>query len=56
MKQVIYKEIITIDGREYTVANCDYSESIYELLKDNVLEDDNQEIVNHIVDDIVNSQ
>ena len=56
MKQVIYKEIISIDGREYTVSNCDYSESIHELINDNILEDDNQEIVNHIVDDIVNSQ
>ena len=55
MKQVIYKEIISTDGREYTVSNCDYSESIYELINDNILEDDNQEIVNHIVDDIVNS-
>lgn len=55
MKQIIYKEIISIDSREYTVSTCDYSQSIYELIKDNVLEDDNQEIVNHIVDDIVNS-
>lgn len=56
VKQVIYKEIIIVDGREYTVSTCDYSQSIHELIKDNVLEDDNQEIVNHIVDDIVNLQ
>ena len=56
MKQVIYKEIIVIDGREYTVSSCDYSESVNELIYDNILEDDNQDIVNHIVDDITNSQ
>ena len=56
MKQVIYKEIIVIDDREYTVSNCDYSESVNELIYDNILEDDNQDIVNHIVDDITNSQ
>jgi hypothetical protein len=56
MKQIIYKEIISIDDREYTVTTCDYSESINELINDNVLSDDNQDIVNHIIDDIVNEQ
>ena len=56
IKQVTYKEIICIDDCEYTVSTCDYSESIHQLIQDEVLEDDNQEIVNHIVDDIVNSQ
>ena len=56
MKQVIYKEVIEIDGRKYTVTTCDYSDSINELIKDQILSDDNQHIVNHIVDDIVNSQ
>lgn len=56
MKQVIYREVISIDGRDYTVSNCDYSESIAELITDEILADDNQEIINHIVDDITNSQ
>jgi len=56
MKQVIYREVISIDGRDYTVSSCDYSKSIAELITDEILEDDNQEIINHIVDDIVNSQ
>lgn len=56
MKQIIYKEIISIDDREYTVTICDYSESINELINDNVLSDDNQDIVNHIIDDIINEQ
>lgn len=56
MKQVIYREVISIDSRDYTVSSCDYSKSIAELITDEILEDDNQEIINHIVDDIVNSQ
>jgi hypothetical protein len=55
-KQIIYKEVIEIDGREYTVTTCDYSDSINELIQDQMIENDNQEIINHIVDDIVNSQ
>lgn len=55
MKTVIYREVVTIDGRDYTVSTCDYSESIAGLIADSVIEDDNQEIINHIVDDIVNS-
>lgn len=56
MKQVIYLEVISIDGKDYTVSSCDYSESIADLIADEILEDDNQEIINHIVDDITNSQ
>jgi hypothetical protein len=55
-KQIIYKEIIQINGREYTVTTCDYSDSVNELIQNQIIENDNQEIINHIVDDIVNSQ
>lgn len=51
MKQVLYRHVISIDGCEYTVHNCDYSESIKELIQDKLLEDNNQEIINHIIDD-----
>ena len=50
----VEKEIVEIDGERYTVSCCDYSESISELIKDGVLYGNNQEIVNHIVDDITN--
>jgi hypothetical protein len=56
MKQVIYKEVIEIDGVEYTVHNCDYSETIRDLIADGVVLDHNMDIVNYIIDDIVNSQ
>jgi hypothetical protein len=55
-KQIIYKEIIQINGREYTVTTCDYSDSVNELIQNQIIENNNQEIINHIVDDIVNSQ
>ena len=55
MKQITYTEIVEIDGERYAVSSCDYSESIAELIKDGILNNNNQEIVNHIVDDIVNS-
>ena len=56
MKQVIYKEIIEIDGEAYTVSTCDYSECINDLSNDSILGPGNQEIIDYIVDDIVNPQ
>ncbi len=56
MKQVIYKEVIEIDGVEYIVHNCDYSETISNLIDDQVVLNHNMDIVNYIIDDIVNSQ
>ena len=50
MKQIIYKQIISIDDREYTVSIYDYSETINALINDNVLSDDNQDIVDFIID------
>jgi hypothetical protein len=55
MKQIIYEEVVEIDGERYTVSCCDYSESISELIKACLLYDDNQEIVNYISNDIENS-
>lgn len=54
MKQVTYKEIIVIDGREYNVSTYDYSDVIDQLIGDSIISDDNQDIINHIVDDITN--
>ena len=56
MKQIIYKEIIEIDGEVHTVSTCDYSESINDLNNDFILGPSNQEIIDYITDDIVNSQ
>jgi hypothetical protein len=65
MKQIIYKEIIEIDGEVHTVTTCDYSESINDLNRGwhlwmhpdgFILGPSNQEIIDYITDDIVNSQ
>ena len=52
MKQVLFRHVISIDEQEYTVYSCDYSESIHELIKDQILEDDNQKIIDHILQDL----
>jgi len=54
VKEIIYKEIVEIDGQQYVLTSCDYSESIDELIRDEVIEHDNQSIIDHIIDDIVN--
>lgn len=54
MREVIYKEIVEIDGRQYTITTCHYSDTIAELIADEIIEDDNQAIIDHIIDDIVN--
>ena len=56
MKQIIYKEIIEIDGEAHMVSACDYSECINDLNNDFILGPSNQEIIDYITDDIVNSQ
>jgi len=56
MKQIIYKEIIEIDGTNYIIVSCDYSESINEAISDEILQGNNDEIIDYITDDIVNSQ
>jgi hypothetical protein len=56
VKQIIYKEIIEIDGEVHTVSACDYSECINDLNNDFIVGASNQEIIDYITDDIVNSQ
>jgi len=56
MKQVIYKEIVEIDGISHIILSCDYSKSINEAISDEVLQDNNDEIIDYITDDIVNPQ
>jgi len=53
-KQIVYKEIIEIDGCEYTITTWDFSDSINNLIQNQIIVNDNQEIINHIIDSIVN--
>ena len=54
MKDVVYKEIVEIDGRQYTITTCHYSDTIAELIAYEIIEDDNESIIDYIIDDIVN--
>ena len=56
MKQIIYKEIIEIDGEVHTISTCDYSECIHDLNNDFILGPSNQEIIDYITVVIINSQ
>ena len=51
-KQIIYKEIIEIDGHEYKVAEFDYSQFVNDAIEQDFISDDNQEIINWVVSDI----
>ena len=51
-KQVIYKEIIEVNGHEYKIAEFDYSEFVKDAINQNFISDDNQEIINWVVSDI----
>jgi hypothetical protein len=55
MKSIIYRESIQIEKHEHVVFEIDYSESINELIKDNILSDCEQDIIDYITDDIVNN-
>jgi hypothetical protein len=51
-KQIIYKEIIEIDGREYKVAEFDYSQFVNDAIEQDFIPDDNQEIINWVVSEL----
>ena len=51
-EQVIYKEIIEVNGHEYKIAEFDYSKFVNDAINQNFISDDNQEIINWVVSDI----
>jgi hypothetical protein len=51
-KQIIYKEIIEIDGREYKVAEFDYSEFVNDAIEQEIITDKNLDIIKWVVSDI----
>jgi hypothetical protein len=55
MKQVIYKEIVQIDGVDYMIHNCDCSEIIDIWISNKEIEDDNDKIIDCILNDIMYS-
>lgn len=52
---IIYKEVVLIDGKEYQLTQCDYTDSIEEAIKDGACTKSHEDICDWIHDDIVNS-
>ena len=52
MKRVTYREVIHIDGFDYTISTLDYTDSIEEAIKDEVCGDNNHDIIDWVLDDI----
>ena len=52
MKRVTYREVIHIDGTDYTIGSLDYTASIEQAIKDEACGDNNHDIIDWILDDI----
>jgi len=52
VREIIYKQIIEIDGKQYTIFACDYSESVSELVEQGEIESDSQSAIDHIFSEI----
>ena len=56
MKRVLYREVIHIDGTDYTIGTLDYTTSVKEAIKDEACADNKHDIINYVLDDLRNSQ
>ena len=52
MREIIYKQIVEIDGKQYTIFACDCSESISELVEQGEIGSDSQSAIDHIFSEI----
>jgi hypothetical protein len=52
MKQVIYKEVVQIDGVDYKIYDCDCSGIIDRWISNKEIEDDDDKIIDCILNDI----
>jgi hypothetical protein len=51
MDQVILRTVITLNGTDFTVKGCDYTQTINDLIKDGIIEENNNEIIDFIIED-----
>ena len=49
-RSVQLKTVITIDGKEYVIETCDYSESVTQAINDEVCDDTSQDIIDFILE------
>jgi hypothetical protein len=52
VREIIYKQIVEIDSKQYTIFACDYSESISELVEQGEIGSDSQSAIDHIFSEI----
>jgi Ser-tRNA(Ala) deacylase AlaX len=51
IKTVELKLVVVIDGQMIPLISVDYSESIGQMIDDGIIEDNNESIVEHIMDE-----
>lgn len=52
MKRILYREVIHIDGKAYTIGSLDFSTSVKEAIEDDACADDNQDIINYVLEEL----
>ena len=55
MKRVIYREVIHVDGTDYTVGGLDYSTAVKEAIKEGVCANNKHDIIDWVLDDVMDS-
>ena len=55
MKRVIYREVIHVDGTDYTVGGRDYSTAVKEAIKEGVCANNKHDIIDWVLDDVMDS-
>ena len=52
MKRVLYREVIHIDGKAYTIGSLDFSTSVKEAIEDDACADDSNDIIEYVLEEL----
>jgi len=55
MKRVTYREVIHIDGVDYTIGTLDYTTAVKEAIEDEACANNKHDIIDWILDDVMDS-
>ena len=53
MDQVVLRTVITLNGTDFTVNRIDYTQTINDLIQDEILRENYHEIIDYIIEDDV---
>ena len=56
MKRVFYREVIHIDGVDYTIGTLDYTTAVKEAIEDGDCANNKHDIIDYVLDEVRNSQ